>query len=120
MTETNSVIITRYHDKLLFPDRKVIVGLFDDKEMVERYARIAKYLPVYYYNFILPQESINYLNSKRLKEAGLGIEEIEQIGSFGLYRLKILLPNVYFGYNSQILVDFFKNFFTNITIFSKR
>ncbi len=30
LTESNSAIVTMYHDKLFFPERKVIVGLFDD------------------------------------------------------------------------------------------
>ena len=89
LTENNAVIITQYHDKLFFPERKVIVGLFDDKNMVARYAKLADYLPVYYYNFILPQDAIDYLNNKRLGEVGLRIEEVKQVtGEFSLYRLE--------------------------------
>ncbi|MEA1963490.1 MAG: glycosyltransferase family 39 protein [Patescibacteria group bacterium] len=88
LTENNSAIITFYHDKLLFPERKVIVGLFDDKRMVAKYANLVELLPVYYYNFTLPQRDIDYLNNKRLAEAGLGIEKIRQVTSdFTLYRL---------------------------------
>ncbi|MCK5320311.1 glycosyltransferase family 39 protein, partial [Candidatus Parcubacteria bacterium] len=88
LTENNSAIITFYHDKLFFPERKVIVGLFDDKRMVAKYANLVELLPVYYYNFTLPQKDIDYLNSKRLAEAGLGIEKVRQITSdFTLYRL---------------------------------
>ena len=89
LTENNAVIITQYHDKLFFPERKVIVGLFDDKNMVARYAKLADYLPVYYYNFILPQDAIDYLNNKRLGEVGLRIEKVKQVAEeFGLYRLE--------------------------------
>lgn len=89
LTPNNSVIITYYHDKLFFPERKVIVGFFDDKNMVSQYARLVNYLPVYYYNFTLPEKDIEYLNTKRLKEFGLSIEEIEKINNdFTLYRLK--------------------------------
>lgn len=88
LTENNSVIVTRYHDKLLFPERKVIVGLFDNKEMVEKYSILAKYIPVYYYNFTFPQADIDYLNNRRLAEAGLSIEKVEQVtGEFTLYKL---------------------------------
>ncbi|MCK5320938.1 hypothetical protein KAJ61_06150, partial [Candidatus Parcubacteria bacterium] len=88
LTENNSAIITFYHDKLFFPERKVIVGLFDDKRMVAKYANLVELLPVYYYNFTLPQKDIDYLNNKRLAEAGLGIEKVRQITSdFTLYRL---------------------------------
>ena len=89
LTESNSTIITRYHDKLMFPERKVIVGLFDDKKMVEKYANLVNYLPVYYYNFTLPQKDIDYLNNRRLKEVGLQIEEIKKVTQdFTLYKLE--------------------------------
>ncbi len=89
LTESNSTIITRYHDKLLFPERKVIVGLFDDKSMVAQYANLLDKLPIYYYNFTLPEKDINYLNTSRLKEAGLQIQKIEKITSdFSLYKLE--------------------------------
>lgn len=88
LTEENSVIITKYHDKLFFPERKVIVGLFDKNEINKRYAQLINYAPVYYYNFTFPQASIDYLNNKRLKEAGMGIKEVEKITEdFSLYWL---------------------------------
>ncbi len=88
LTENNAVIITRYHDKLFFPERKVIVGLFDDPDMVRTYAMLVDSLPVYYYNFTFPQKDLDYLNNRRLYEAGLNIEPVEQITSdFTLYRL---------------------------------
>lgn len=88
LTESNSAIITRYHDKLLFPERKVIVGLFDDPAMVGMYANLAQFLPVYYYNFSFPQADFDYLNTRRLKEAGLQIELVEKVTQdFSLYRL---------------------------------
>ncbi len=94
LTEGNSTIITRYHDKLLFPERKVIVGLFDDQNMVQEYANLVKLLPVYYYNFSLPEKDIKYLNQKRLYEAGLQIEKVKQITSdFSLYRLFLASDN---------------------------
>ncbi len=90
LTENNAVIITFYHDKLFFPQRKVVVGLFDDKNMVAQYAVLAKYLPVYYYNFTLPLDAINYLNSRRLGEVGLQIKKISRINyDFTLYKLNL-------------------------------
>lgn len=90
LTESNSVIITRYHDKLLFPERKVIVGLFDDQAMNKLYAKIAKELPLYYYNFRFSEKDFNYLNDRRLKEAGLKIKEVQKIDDvFTLYKLDI-------------------------------
>jgi len=88
LTESNSTIITVYHDKLMFPERKVIVGNFSDKNMVQVYSNLVNFLPVYYYNFTLPSKDLDYLNEKRLKEVGLGIEELERVTSdFTLYKL---------------------------------
>lgn len=93
MTEKNSVIITRYHDKLFFPERKVIVGLFDDAGMVTEYANLTKHLPVYYYNFTLPEKDLNYLNERRLPPAGLRIEAVKKItDDFTLYKLIPFFP----------------------------
>lgn len=88
LTENNSVIVTQYHDKFLFPARKVIVGLFDDPNMTKEYAVLAKKLPVYYYNFTFPEKDINYLNNKKLPEFSLKIEAVEKVTKdFTLYRL---------------------------------
>jgi hypothetical protein len=88
LTPHNSTLITRYHDKLFFPERKVIMGEFADQNMVAEYRRLAEFLPIYYYNFNLPDVSIKWLNEKRLGEVGLGIKEIEKITKdFTLYKL---------------------------------
>ncbi len=93
-TEANAVIITRYHDKLFFPERKVVVGLFDDLKMVSLYRQIARYLPLYYYNFSLPPAAIDYLNRRRLAEAGLKISLVKQITpQFSLYQIKLTGKN---------------------------
>lgn len=93
LTEPNSVIITRYHDKLFFPERKVIVGLFDDQEMNRQYAKLEEILPIYYYNFSLGQKDIDYLNNGRLKEIGLQIKKVKMINeSFTLYKLVKYIP----------------------------
>lgn len=87
-TETRSVIITRYHDKLLFPERKVIIGLFNDKNMIAEYATLTNYLPVYYYNFTLPEKDFTYLNNGPLQEYNIRLEVVKQITKdFTLYRV---------------------------------
>jgi hypothetical protein len=95
ITENNSVIITRYHDKLLFPERKVIVGLFNDNIMNANYSHIASLLPLYYYNFNLPEKDIDYLNDRRLAEVGLNISEVQKITKdFTLYKLTPATENI--------------------------
>jgi hypothetical protein len=87
-TESNSVIITRYHDKLFFPERKVIVGLFDDDRMNEGYAKLVNLLPVYYYNFSFREADIDYLNNSKFKNINLRIEKVKKVNKdFSLYRL---------------------------------
>jgi len=88
LTEKNAVIITRYHDKLFFPERKVIIGLFDDKNMIAEYGHIARRVPTYYYNFSYQDKDLEYLNNGPLKEAGLKLELVEVITDrFNLYSL---------------------------------
>ncbi len=89
-TESNSVIITRYHDKLLFPERKVVIGLFNDPNMIAEYAHIVARAPVYYYNFSYTSADLEYLNSGVLREQGLTLTEVKPITSrFTLYKLEI-------------------------------
>ncbi|HOZ53087.1 MAG TPA: glycosyltransferase family 39 protein [bacterium] len=88
ITENDSVIITEYHDKFLFPERKVIVGRFNDNNMNYNYYKLTKYIPVYYYNFTLPEADLEYLNHRRLKEFGMKIELIKNINeNFSLYKI---------------------------------
>ncbi len=88
-TESDSVIITRYHDKLFFPERKVIVGNLTDNNMNRIYSNLVEYLPVYYYSFAFGQKDMDYLNGRKLKEAGLKIERVKRITEeFSLYRLE--------------------------------
>lgn len=89
LTEPDSVIISQYHDKLFYPERRVILGLFDDVNMNKEYAKLANQIPVYYYNFTLPPKDLKYLNDSRLAKIKLRILKIKQITSdFTLYKLK--------------------------------
>ncbi len=95
LTESNAVVITRYHDKLLFPERKVVIGLFDDKNMIKEYARLTSYLPTYYYNFNFTDNDIAYLNAGPLAEVGIRLKEIKKITDrFTLYKLESSIPVV--------------------------
>jgi hypothetical protein len=93
LTEPSAVIITRYHDKIFFPERKVIVGDLTDETMNFRYAKLVKLMPVYYYNFSFQQKDIDYLNAGKLKNAGLNLKKIKQTDSvFTLYKLENYSP----------------------------
>lgn len=87
-TERNAVIITQYHDKLFFPERKVIVGNFTDDNMNQVYSRLTSRLPVYYYSFTFPEKDMEYLNNRKFEISNLKIEEVKKITEdFTLYRL---------------------------------
>jgi len=89
LTERDSVIITKYHDKLFFPERRVVYGLFDDDNMNRSYAKLAKLAPTYYYNFTLPAKAVDYLNRNKLAKAGLVIKKVRTINpTFTLYKLE--------------------------------
>lgn len=93
LTEPSSVIITRYHDKLFFPERKVIVNTLTDPAMLVRYQKLAKFIPVYYYNFTFPQKDFDYLNSGKLQQAGLVLKKIKPTDPvFTLYKLEKFTP----------------------------
>jgi len=88
LTEPESVIITRYHDKILFPERRVIVGLFDDDRMNAEYGKLVKLTPVYYYNFSYKPADLEYLNRTKLAKSNIGIKKISAITKqFTLYKL---------------------------------
>jgi hypothetical protein len=87
-TEINSIIITRYHDKLFFPDRQVIVGLFDDDTMNRYYLNLMNKQPVYYFNFRFQPNDWYYLNDRRLPRFGYRLQEQWQYNEFSLYQLQ--------------------------------
>jgi len=87
LTPENSVIITRYQDKLIFPERKVIVGAFDDPILNNLYARLLKEVPLYYYNFSFNNKDLEYIN-KKLLSFGFKLELVKKSSSgFALYKL---------------------------------
>ena len=86
-TENNAIIITQYHDKQLFPERKIISALLTDDDINLVFSRLLHNYPVYYYNFAFPEKDLNYLNERKLPPAGFTINLLDRYGVFGLYRL---------------------------------
>jgi len=90
-TEYNAVIVTEFHDKLLFPERKVIRGLLTDPNMNYYYSQVAKKLPLYYFNFTFPEKDVKYLNERKLPEHNMNIRLKKEISSeFSLYELYLI------------------------------
>ena len=89
LTEPQSIIITRYHDKVFFPERQVIVGWFDNETNNALYAGLVKRTPLYYYNFYIKDEDLKKINNEKLKPLKLELVLKEKITSeFGLYALR--------------------------------
>ncbi len=86
-TEEAAIIVTQYHDKHFFPERKVVVALLNHDLTNYSLGQLINHYPVYYYNFFFPEEDFNYLNNRRLIPFGFNIELIGRQGPFGLYRL---------------------------------
>jgi len=70
-TEPNSIIITRYHDKLFFPERAVIMKNFTDRSTVAVYAKLLRERPLYYFNLTLPEKDLRLINDQQLRPSGL-------------------------------------------------
>jgi hypothetical protein len=88
-TEENAVIVTFYYDKIVFPQRKVIIGNLNDVNMNKIYSTLAKKMPVYYLHFKLNKNDIDYLNQSRLADLDLKIKNTTTLSkSFGLYQLE--------------------------------
>jgi hypothetical protein len=87
-TESDSIIITQYQDKLFFPERQVIVGLFDNEVMNQYYGRLAQNYPLYYFSFRFQPVDLAYLNNRRLFKFGYIVREVWQDQEFSLYYLE--------------------------------
>ncbi len=88
LTEPEAVIITKYYDKFFFPERRVVMGVIPDDEVLIAAEKLVKYYPVYYYNFYLNQADLDYLNSRKLDKYSLKMELVKKMNAkFGLYKL---------------------------------
>lgn len=89
MTEPEAIIVTQYHDKQLFPERRVVNALLINNEVNASLGRILRYYPIYYYNFFLPEKDLKYLNERKLPPFGFTLKFKERRGVFGLYKLEL-------------------------------
>jgi len=85
-TEDNAIIVTQYHDKQFFPERRVIVALLNHNETNKSISQLVDHYPVYYYNFSFRDIDMEYLNNRKLLEYDLNIEPIFKQGKFSLYK----------------------------------
>ena len=78
-TPSNAIIMTQYHDKVFFPERKIIMGVASEEPYYPHIARLLKDYPVYYFNFSFTPAAVEYLNNGRLAKHDLRIDLIKKI-----------------------------------------
>lgn len=88
VTDASAIIVTRYHDKVLFPERKVMIGVMDEEKYYPYVAKLLKYYPVYYFNFSYTPEAVTYLNNGRLAKYQMRMDLVKKTGGrFALYKI---------------------------------
>lgn len=88
LTPDNAIIMTQYHDKVLFPERQIIMGKMDESQYYPYVDKLLKYYPVYYFNFSYKPEAVEYLNNGRLAKYHIKMELVKKTGGrFALYKL---------------------------------
>ncbi|MDD3285219.1 MAG: glycosyltransferase family 39 protein [Patescibacteria group bacterium] len=92
LTEEQAVIVTQYHDKQLFPERRVINALLTNDDVNGSLGKMLRFYPIYYYNFTFPEKDLIYLNERRLPQFGFNINPVVHRGQFTLYRLDKVEP----------------------------
>jgi len=64
------------------------MGVISNEEILAAVSKLAEYYSIYYYNFYLNEDDVDYLNNRKLPKYNLRIELIEKINNnFGLYSL---------------------------------
>lgn len=87
-TPSDAIVMTQYHDKVLFPERSVIMGLMHERPYYPFLEKLERHYPLYYFNFTYPEADLNYLNNSRLPEYGLQLKPVKFISrQFTLYQI---------------------------------
>lgn len=88
LTPDDAVIVTQYHDKVLFPERKIMMGRMEEENYYPYVSKLLSYYPVYYFNFSYTPEAVTYLNNGRLAKYNIKMELVKKTGGkFSLYKL---------------------------------
>ncbi|MEI6836062.1 MAG: glycosyltransferase family 39 protein [Candidatus Falkowbacteria bacterium] len=88
LTSQEAVIVTRYHDKVLFPERRIMIGVMDEEKYYPYIVKLLQYYPVYYFNFSYTPEAVTYLNKGRLAKYQLQMDLVKKTGGrFALYKI---------------------------------
>lgn len=85
IAEPDAVMIVDRADKLFVP-RRVTYPLRDERTYALM-PRILEFVPLYYYGITLPQQDMDYLNGRKLKDMGLQIQHLRTFDEESLYRI---------------------------------
>lgn len=89
LTEDESIVVTRHFDKLIFPDRRVIIASLPDGDLSLVVSDLVDLYPVYYLHFKLREVDLEYLNKGPLAPYNLRIEVVNMTSlNTQLYRLE--------------------------------
>ena len=89
LTEPGAIIITQYYDKFFFPERRIIMGVLPNTEILTAVKKLVEYYPVYYYNFYLNDKDVQYLNERKFSSYGVNMKLVNKVNAkFGLYKLE--------------------------------
>ncbi len=100
--DDSGIVITRHFDKLIFPNRRVIVASLPDNDLSLVVSRLVDFYPLYYLHFNLREEDLNYLNERRLSPYNLKIEAVVKTGlNTELYRLERKDEELFEDLNNQ-------------------
>jgi hypothetical protein len=93
-TPADSVIMTQYHDKVFFPDRKIIMGVASEEPYYPALSKLLQHYPVYYFNFSFTPAAVEYLNNGRLAKYDLKIELVKTASAkFSLYKISKVIKS---------------------------
>ncbi len=85
VADKGSIIITSRSDKIFFPDRRVMVGIY---ESIPFLPNVVGNVNIYYYEY-LRDEDVEYLNDKKLWDLGLEMREIKTLqNGFRLFKIE--------------------------------
>jgi len=88
LTPADAIIMTQYHDKVLFPERRIIMGKMEESQYYPYLDKLLAHYPVYYFNFSFTPAAVDYLNNGRLAKYSIKMELVKKTGGrFALYKL---------------------------------
>ncbi len=83
LTNDSDIIITRYYDKVFFPERRVIYMDKDDYSVFSKIVKIIDTNNIYYYNNQINKDDVDYINNRKIKDFQIMIIHI----SGGLHKI---------------------------------